>query len=447
LEALMRTVKVNGKLAVAKQLQIAEFATLARQGFTAVINNRQDGEHAAQPGSKAEAAAAQAAGLAYIHIPVTADQICDTDIRRFQEAGAHAPGPVLAHCSTGRRSLALWVLGEVLDGRLRRELVRALGVTLGYDLAPAEAWLAKHEPQQHRRLNGDAPPIVEGFFDQRTSSVQYVVSDPKTRTCAIIDPVLDFEEKSGSTATSSADAILAHIERQGLSVAWILDTHLHADHLSAAHYLKAKTGAPMGIGAEAVEVQKIWRDIYNLPDLPTDGSQWDKLFTNGEHFKVGGIDAGVLFSPGHTPASVTYVIGDAAFVHDTLFMPDGGTARADFPGGDARELWRSIQALLVLPKETRVFPGHDYQPGGRKPRWQSTIAEQKRANIHVAGKTEAEFVAKREDLDRTLPMPKLLLHALQVNIRGGRLPEPEDNGRRYLKLPLDAFQGAAWGEP
>jgi uncharacterized protein (TIGR01244 family) len=443
----MHTVKVNGKLVIAKQPQIAQFAMLAGQGFTAVINNRPDGEDAAQPGSKAEAAAAQAAGLAYIHLPVTADQISETDIRRFQEAVAQAPGPVLAHCSTGRRSLMLWVLGEVLDRRLRRELVHAFGMTLGHDLAAAEGWVAKHRHREQAGLDGHARPVVEGFFDRRTSSAQYVVSDPKTRTCAVVDPVLDFEEKSGSTATSSSDAILAYIESKRLSVAWILDTHLHADHLSAAPYLKAKTGAPMGIGAEVVEVQKIWRDIYNLPALPTDGSHWDKLFTNGEHFKIGEIDAWVLYSPGHTPASITYVIGDAAFVHDTLFMPDGGTARADFPGGDARELWRSIQALLALPEETRVFPGHDYQPGGREPRWETTIAEQKRANIHVAGKTEGEFMAERGDLDRKLPMPKLLLPALQVNIRGGRLPEPEDNGRRFLKLPLDAFPGAAWGEP
>jgi uncharacterized protein (TIGR01244 family) len=442
-EALMRTVKVNGKLAVATQPESAGFANLVRKGFTVIINNRPDGEDAAQPDSQAEAAAAQAAGIAYIHLPVTADRIRETDIRRFQEAVAQAPGPVLAHCSTGRRPLMLWVLGEVLDGRLRRELVRAFGVTLGYDLALVDAWLTKHRPQQHPLYR----PTVEGFFDRRTSSVQYVVSDPKTRTCAVIDPVLDFEERSGCTATNNADAILAHIQSKQLSLAWILDTHLHADHLSAAPYLKEKTGAPMGIGAEVVEVQKIWGDIYHLPDLPTDGSQWDKLFTNGEHFKIGGIDAGVLYSSGHTPASVTYVIGDAAFVHDTLFMPDGGTARADFPGGDASELWRSIQAILALPEETRVFPGHDYQPGGRKPRWQSTIAEQKRANIHLAGKTEAEFVANRQRLDRSLPMPRLILAALQVNIRGGRLPEPENNGRRYLKVPLDAFPGAAWGEP
>ena len=193
-----------------------------------------------------------------------------------------------------------------------------------------------------------------------------------------------------------------------------------------------------------VDVQRLWKVIYNWPSLPADGSQWDRLFVHDERFHVGSIAGRVLFSPGHTPASITYVIGDAAFVHDTLFMPDSGTARADFPGGSAKTLWASIQSILALPDETRVFTGHDYQPGGREPRWESTVSEQKRLNLHVAGVDEAAFVRLREARDRTLPMPKLILHALQVNIRGGRLPEPEDNGRRYLKFPLDALKGAAW---
>ncbi|QCI65772.1 MBL fold metallo-hydrolase [Phreatobacter stygius] len=288
-------------------------------------------------------------------------------------------------------------------------------------------------------------PEVTGFYDRRTSSIQYVVTDPATKICAIIDPVLDFDEKSGATATTSADAILAHVADHGLSVAWILDTHPHADHFSAAQYLKARTGAPTAIGARVVDVQALWKGLYGLPDLPADGSQWDRLFAEGDRFDIGGIEGRVMFSPGHTLASVTYVIGDAAFIHDTLFMPDSGTARADFPGGDARQLWRSIQAILALPGDVRLFTGHDYQPGGRPPLWQSTVAAQKRDNAHVVDKTEAEFVALRQARDRTLPMPKLILHALQVNIRGGRLPEPEANGRRYLKFPLGALDGAAWG--
>lgn len=290
-------------------------------------------------------------------------------------------------------------------------------------------------------------PVVKGFFDKRTFSIQYVVSDPATKKCAVIDPVLDFDEKSGATATRSADEILAYIAAEGLNVEWILDTHPHADHLSAARYLKSKTGAPTAIGDRISEVQELWKNIYNWPDFPADGSQWDHLFAPGERFKVGNIEASVMLSPGHTLASITYVIGDAAFVHDTLFMPDSGTARADFPGGSAAKLWQSIQAIVALPESTRVFTGHDYQPGKRQPLWQSTVAEQKGTNKHlVEAKTEEHFVALREERDRKLPMPKLILHALQVNIRGGRLPEPESDGRRYLKFPLDALAGAVWSE-
>jgi glyoxylase-like metal-dependent hydrolase (beta-lactamase superfamily II) len=288
-------------------------------------------------------------------------------------------------------------------------------------------------------------PDVKGFFDKRTYSIQYVVSDPATKKCAIIDPVLDFDEKSGATATRNADAILGHVREQGLEVEWILDTHPHADHFSAAPYLKEKTGAPTAIGEKVTEVQKLWKGFYNWPDFPADGSQWDRLFAEGETFAVGSIPAKVLFSPGHTLASITYVIGDAAFVHDTLFMPDSGTARADFPGGNAARLWQSIQEILALPGETRLFTGHDYQPNGRGPLWESTVAEQKATNTHISRcGSQEEYVAIREARDRTLPMPKLILHALQVNINGGRLPKPEANGKRYLKFPLDVLDGAAW---
>ena len=269
-------------------------------------------------------------------------------------------------------------------------------------------------------------PDVKAFYDPRTFSVQYVAACPITKRCAIIDPVLDFDDKSGATATTSADAILTYVEEAGLTVEWILDTHPHADHFSAADYLKGKTGAPTSIGARVREVQELWKRIYEWPALPADGSQWDKLFEGGERFKVGEVKSRVLFSPGHTLASITYVIGDAAFVHDTLFMPDGGTARADFPGGSAASLYHSIQEILALPEETRVFTGHDYQTGGRAPRWESTVGEQKRTNTHLAKKPSCEeFVALREAKDRTLPMPRLILHALQVNIRAGRLPDPD----------------------
>ncbi len=291
-------------------------------------------------------------------------------------------------------------------------------------------------------------PDVAGFYDEATLSIQYVVSDPASRRCAVIDPVLDYDPKSGGTRTRSADVLLAHIEAHGLTPDWILDTHPHADHLSAAGYLRDMTGARTGIGVRVAEVQRLWKRLYNLPDgFPTDGSQWDRLFADGERFMVGGMELSALFSPGHTLCSVTYVAGDAAFIHDTLFMPDSGTARADFPGGDARQLWRSIQGILSLPDETRLFTGHDYRPHGREAMWESTVAEQKARNAHVNGVDEARFVALRTERDRTLPLPDLILQALQVNIAAGRLPDPEGDGRRYLKVPLNAFPDAPWGHP
>ena len=290
-----------------------------------------------------------------------------------------------------------------------------------------------------------ARPQVDAFFDSRTCSVQYVVSDPATRCCAFIDPVLDYDEKSGSVATRSADALLAHVKELGLTVEWILDTHPHADHFSAVGYLKDRTGAKTGIGERIIDVQRLWKEIYNLDGSKADGSQWDHLFADGDVFKIGDMDVNVLFSPGHTLASITYVVGDAAFIHDTLFMPDFGTARCDFPGGDAGALWRTIQRILSLPDDTRLFTGHDYMPGGRAPAWESTVAAQKAQNVHLTrARTEREFVAMRQARDAKLPMPKLILHALQVNMAGGRLPAPESNGTRYLKIPLDALPNAVW---
>ncbi|MCM2505678.1 MBL fold metallo-hydrolase [Aureimonas altamirensis] len=290
-------------------------------------------------------------------------------------------------------------------------------------------------------------PDVKGFYDPRTFSIQYVVTCPETLSCAIIDPVLDFDEKSGSTATSQADAILDHVAHKGLQVEWILDTHPHADHFSAASYLRERTQAPIAIGERIVDVQRLWKDIYDWSELVADGSQWDRLFSEGEDFSIGNLKGAVRHSPGHTLASVSYVIGDAAFIHDTLFMPDSGSARADFPGGSAASLWQSVQDILSLPDAMRLFVGHDYQPDGREPRWETTVAEQRETNIHLRqAATEAEFVALREGRDLTLPLPKLMLAALQVNLRGGRLPEPEDGGRRFLKIPLDAFPEAAWDQ-
>ncbi|WMS42717.1 bifunctional sulfur transferase/dioxygenase Blh [Acuticoccus sp. MNP-M23] len=431
----MRTIPINDRLAVAAQPAIAEIAGLKAAGFAAIINSRPDGESAEQPGNAAEAEAADDAGLGYAFVPVRPDEITEADVRAFQSAMAAADGKVLAHCASGMRALILHTIGEVLDGRMDRGDIAAFGARHGFDLSAAERWLTRHAA---------AVPRVRGFFDPRTFSIQYVVSDPETRRCAIIDPVLDYDEKSGSVGTMNADAILAYIAEEGLSVEWILDTHPHADHFSAASYLKGKTGAPIAIGERVTDVQAVWSDLYNMPGLASGGADWDRLFADGETFRIGSMEASVLFSPGHTLASVTYLVGDAAFVHDTLFMPDSGSARADFPGGSAQALWHSINRILALPPETRLFTGHDYQERGRHPRWESTVAAQRARNAHVAGIDEAAYTALRNDRDKTLPMPRLILSALQVNTRGGRLPEPEDNGRRYLKIPLDALEGARW---
>lgn len=286
-------------------------------------------------------------------------------------------------------------------------------------------------------------PVVKGFYDAKTGSIQYVAHCPETMKAVVIDPVWDFDEKAARTCTGNADELLDHVKSTGLDVVMILDTHPHADHFSAAPYLKEKLGAPTAIGEHVVKVQKLWQKIYNLPaDFPTDGSQWDRLFKDGDTFKVGNLDARVMFSPGHTLASISYVIGDAAFVHDTLMMPDSGTSRADFPGGDANALYDSIERILALPDDTRIFVGHDYGRDGRKPAWESTVAQQKQQNIHLRGGTSrAEYVRIRQSRDAELPLPHLMLYALQVNIRGGRAPDAEANGVSYLRIPLNQFAG------
>lgn len=285
-------------------------------------------------------------------------------------------------------------------------------------------------------------PLVKAFFDEATFTVSYVVVDPATRACAIIDSVLDFDPASGRTHKDSADAVIAYVQGEDLKVEWILETHVHADHLSAAPYLKQKLGGKLGIGFNITVVQNTFGKVFNAgTDFARDGSQFDHLFTDNETFSVGRIKARALHTPGHTPACMAYVIGDAAFVGDTLFMPDYGTARCDFPGGDARQLYRSIQKLFALPPETRLFMCHDYKaPGREEYRWETTVAEERARNIHVRdGISEDEFVTMRTKRDATLDMPRLILPSVQVNMRAGHMPPPEANGVRYLKLPVDAL--------
>lgn len=282
---------------------------------------------------------------------------------------------------------------------------------------------------------------VDGFFDHATFTVSYVVHDPVTKEAAIIDPVLDFSARNGRTSTRSADALLRHAQDHGLSIQWLLETHAHADHLSAAHYLHEKSGAPIVIGSEIITVQKTFGPLFDAEDVIPDGSAFGQLVAEGDRLPLGELSIEVIHTPGHTPACVTYVIGDAAFVGDTLFMPDYGTARADFPGGSAKTLFHSIRKILALPDATRIFVGHDYLPTGRSEfAWETTVAEQRRGNIHVHdGINEAEFVAMRDARDKTLEAPLLILPSLQVNIRAGALPPASANGHVYLKLPVNVI--------
>ncbi len=284
-------------------------------------------------------------------------------------------------------------------------------------------------------------PDVRGFFDEATNTVTYVVSDPATQRAAVIDPVLDYNAAASRTSTESADAVVAYVRAQKLEVDWVLETHVHADHLTAAPYLRNKLGGRIGIGKHVTEVQSTFKGVFNLDDLDTDGAQFDHLFADGETFSVGNIEGRVIYTPGHTPACITYVIGDAAFVGDTLFMPDYGTARCDFPGGSAAELYDSIQKIFELPDDTRLYMCHDYKAPGRDEfAWQTTVAEQRKQNVHVNETVSRDdFVNMRNERDARLGMPKLILPSIQINVRAGGFPEPEDNHVSYLKIPLNAM--------
>lgn len=304
-----------------------------------------------------------------------------------------------------------------------------------------DATIAQAASQVEASKAGQSPrPVVRSFFDETTFTASHVVHDPSTREAAIIDSVLDYDPASGRTGSSSAQAILEYIRAESLTVTWQLETHAHADHLSAAPWLQEQLGGKLAIGAEITHVQEVFGKIFNAGTrFARDGSQFDHLFRDGERFRIGEIEAIALHVPGHTPADMAFVIGDCAFIGDTLFMPDFGTARADFPGGDARQLYRSIRRLLSLPRETRLFLCHDYKAPGRDWfAWETTIGAQRDSNLHVHdGVSEDEFVEMRTKRDATLSLPNLIMPSVQINMRGGRLPEPEENGTRYIKIPLD----------
>jgi glyoxylase-like metal-dependent hydrolase (beta-lactamase superfamily II) len=290
-------------------------------------------------------------------------------------------------------------------------------------------------------VNPSVKPEVKAFFDAPTNTVSYVVKDPSSNACAVVDSVMDIDYAAGRIAYHSADEIIAYIREQGLTLEWLIETHVHADHLSGAPYIQAALGGKIGIGENITIVQETFGKVFNEgTEFQRDGSQFDRLFKDGDSYAIGTMKAHVMHTPGHTPACMTHVVGDAAFVGDTLFMPDGGSARADFPGGDARTLYRSMKRILSLPPETRVFICHDYGPNGRDITWETTVGDERTHNIHVRdGVTEDEFVAMREARDRTLAMPKLIIPSLQVNMKAGELPAPDASGRRFLKVPLDTL--------
>ena len=294
---------------------------------------------------------------------------------------------------------------------------------------------------RHSPSRGAGSPDVWGIYEPDTGSVQYICADPATKKAALIDVVWNFDPSNYRTDLGSMDQVLEIVAEQGLAVEWVLDTHPHADHLMASAHLKERTGAPAAIGGKVREIAELWREIYNLPDAFDAARYFDRLFADGDTFRIGELEARVMLTPGHTLGSISYVVGDAGFVHDTLMYPDSGTSRTDFPGGDARQLWESIQHLLSLPSETRLFVGHDYGADGRdEPAWEATVAEHKARNKHVHdGADRDEWIARREKRDRTLSLPDRMLAALQINLRGGRLPNPEGDGRHYLKLPVNRF--------
>ena len=285
-------------------------------------------------------------------------------------------------------------------------------------------------------------PEIKAYFDAPTNTVSYLVTDPATKKCAVVDSVLNFDYPSGTISYAQADEIIGDITDQGLTLDWLIETHVHADHLSAAPYIQEKLGGKIMISKEITVVQNIFGKVFNAgTEFERDGSQFDMLLADGDTYQVGSIDAKVLHTPGHTPACMAHVIGDAVFVGDTLFMPDGGSARADFPGGDARTLYQSIQKIFTLPDDTRMFICHDYMPGGRDVKWETTVGEQKRDNIHVGkGNSEDDFVAMREARDATLGMPTLIMPSIQVNMRAGHMPQAEDNGSTYLKVPVSGIR-------
>ena len=349
----------------------------------------------------------------------------------------YCPGPAIAALSAGSVSTFIFVAAMLAGMATARRRGRRKFRSLEHRRCRIH-WRHPMTTIPHS-VDLSVKPEVTAFFDEPTNTVSYVVKDPSSNACAVIDSVMDIDYAAGRISYQSADEIIRFVQEHGLKVEWLIETHAHADHLSAAPYIQGKLGGKLGIGENIKVVQEVFGKIFNEgTEFQRDGSQFDQLFKDGDTYQIGGMTAFAMLTPGHTPACMTHVVGDAAFVGDTLFMPDGGTARADFPGGDARVLYRSIKRVLELPPETRLFMCHDYAPGGREIKWETSVAEERAHNIHVRdGVSEDEFVKMREARDKTLELPKLIIPSIQVNIRGGNLPEPDETGKRHLKVPIN----------
>ncbi len=427
----MKIRHLNEKISFSDVLNEQEFLTLAEQGYDLVLNNRPDQEEGGFLVHSEEKALAEQQGIAYFYLPFTFDSLTWETVYTFNRLIRKA-NKTLAHCRSGSRSVALYLLYELNEGLINEADFRQKCSTLGSDADKALNWYASrqlHSPEAE----------VHHFYEPGSGSMQYVIADAESGRCAIIDPVMDFDRQSATVSYEQAQGILNFIHKKQWQVAWILDTHPHADHFSAAAWLSEQTGAPTAMGEKVSGVQALWKSLYHMPYLRAPEAIWDALFKDGDLFYTGNLRGEVIFSPGHTLASISYHIGNSAFIHDTLFMPDSGTARADFPGGNAEDLWNTIQRILALPSDTRLFTGHDYRKDGREAQCESTIREQKEINSFLVNIDRQQFINKRNERDATLPLPDLMLMALQININGGNLPEPEADGNAYLKIPLNRF--------
>ncbi|MGF7167853.1 uncharacterized protein (TIGR01244 family) [Pantoea sp. AN62] len=422
---------LDGKISFSDAPSHQEFLALGEQGYDLVLNNRPDEEEGEFLLHAQEKALAEQQDITYVYLPFTFDSLTWETVYTFNRLIRRGK-KTLAHCRSGSRSVALYLLYELNEGHIDEASFRQQCSTLGSDADKALAWYARR--QQHT-----PEAEVYHFYESASGSMQYVIADTECGRCAIIDPVMDFDRKSAAVSYQQANEILDFINKRKWQVAWILDTHPHADHFSAAAWLSEQTGAPTAIGEKVSGVQALWKTLYHLPSIRDPEAIWDALFKDGDIFYIGNLRGEVIFSPGHTLASVSYHIGNSAFIHDTLFMPDSGTARADFPGGSAEDLWNTIQRILALPSDTRLFTGHDYRHDGREAQCESTISEQKENNAYLVNTDRQAFINMRKERDATLPLPDLMLMALQININGGNLPEPEADGNVYLKIPLNRF--------